>query len=61
MDQKKDLLLVDAPKLLRSELQQILSSFILRMESIGIPTEFYLLGSGTDRVPLDLLYLSICE
>ena len=61
MDQKKDLLLLDAPKLLRSELQQILSSFIFKMESIGIPTEFYLLGSGTDRAPLDLLYLSICE
>lgn len=61
LDQKKDLLLLDAPQLLKSELHQMLSSFIMRLEPIGIPTEFYLLGAGTDRSPLDLLYLSICE
>jgi hypothetical protein len=61
LDQKTDELLFYAPADLQNEILRLLSPFIYKLESIGLPSEIYLMGPGTEQAPLDLLYLSLCE
>jgi len=61
LDQKTDELLLYGPADLQNEILRLLSPFIYKLESIGLPSEIYLMGPGTEQAPLDLLYLSLCE
>lgn len=61
LDQKTDELLIYGLAELKNEVMRLLSPFINKLESIGIPSEIYLMGPVIEQVPLDLLYLSICE
>lgn len=61
LDQQKDYLYLFGEGERRSRLMELLATYLLHVNPIGIPSEAYLLGNDIIHTPMDVIAMTICE